>query len=83
LNTAQQRADIGGISLNEREGTSSGDEGIPSEDEDTELASREERTGVLHLVHSWYPLGHNVSNLKSIFSFLATESFPGEDGSLC
>ena len=52
----QERADIGGMLLEEREDIPSGDEGSKE--------SRKERTGVTHLVHSWYPLGHTVSNLK-------------------
>ena len=75
LDLAQKRADIGGMCLDEREG-------IPSEDEDTESTVRTERTGVIHLVHSWYAVGHIVSNLKPTFSLVA-DSFPEEDDTLC
>lgn len=75
LVAAQERADIGGMFLDEGEDT-------PSEDKDTELTDREEKTGVTHLVHCWYPTGHSVGNLKFILPSLVADSFPGEDGTL-
>ena len=57
LETAQERADTGGMSLEEGEG-------IPSVGEEMGWAGKMETTGVTHLVHQWYPLGHSVSDLK-------------------
>ena len=57
LETAQERADIGGMSLEEGGG-------IPAVGEEMEQAGKMETTGVTHLVHQWYPLGHSASDLK-------------------
>ena len=50
LEAIRERADIGGTAKDEEDNTHS--------EENVEF---EEKTGVTHLVHSWYPLGHSVS----------------------
>ena len=45
------------------------------------LELKGERTGVIHLVHCWYPQGHDVSKPESLF-ILLTDYPPGKDGPL-
>jgi len=45
-------------------GTVGGENDYPEpESNSSHPTSTKERTGVSHLVHSWYPQGHNVSQL--------------------
>ena len=51
-------------------------------EKDGEGQLKEERTGVTHLVHCWYPQGHQVSMCRLVF-ILLTDYHPGKDGALC
>lgn len=49
--------------------------------EEIQLESKKERTGATHLVHCWYPKGHNVS--QWIFAYTLLTGILEADGPIC
>ena len=82
LGATLERADISGAAWNEGEGDVSGVT-IPQDKEGAVQSEMvEERTGATHLVHCWYPLGHNVSEFKYSF-ILSTNYLLDKNGTIC